>query len=576
MLKNTYHQTATLNVAVIGGGPRGLAILEALRQELHARGRGAHVHIHLIEPNEVGPGVHVTGQPEFRLLHSVAGLPTAFLPVGSTGLAQGPSLLAWVNSEAGGQCVGTARGDWTTADFLPRAWLGKYLRWSYEFMSAHLPPGLGVTHWREQATDVALRDGVEEVRLNDGQTLKCHAVVLCVGHVPIMPDGDARYVRATTYDALEDIGAHERVAISGFGLTAMDVLASLTQGRGGRFAQINGGLEYVASGAEPRITMYSRTGLPYRARPLGDTGNFNHAASTELENALSRLLAQSRDECGELQVRRDLWPLVVKELARVLRKAEGSTEEIGPEDIRRVGELLDGSSRLDSSSSETSEASFFSLIEEDLNEARHGFGSPTKVVMETLLHLRPYLRKALDFRRADVDGTNWFYDVVVPLINRNSVGPQFERMEELIALRRAGIVNVPFGSCPTLRRDSSGWSISSTCLKRMYECRVDRVIAAAHPTPNLHDIGSPLLRHLHAAGRLVPNLQLRSGSGIEVTPRFNPRGADGQVQASLFVLGPLCEGSRYYNHYLPTVQVGSDPLSDAREVVCSILAAHQD
>lgn len=50
------------------------------------------------------------------------------------------------------------------------------------------------------------------------------------------------------------------------GLAAHDVLAQLTLGRGGRYIRTPEGLTYIASGEEPKIYMYSRSSIPFRAR----------------------------------------------------------------------------------------------------------------------------------------------------------------------------------------------------------------------------------------------------------------------------------------------------------------------
>ena len=43
------------------------------------------------------------------------------------------------------------------------------------------------------------------------------------------------------------------VAIQGLGLTGHDVIAELTVGRGGRFAETGSRLRYLPSGREPRL-----------------------------------------------------------------------------------------------------------------------------------------------------------------------------------------------------------------------------------------------------------------------------------------------------------------------------------
>jgi len=65
------------------------------------------------------------------------------------------------------------------------------------------------------------------------------------------------------------LGATDRVGIRGFGLTAIDLILGLTEGRGGRFEEDGRGrLVYEPSGHEPaRILPRSRSGRPMLVKP---------------------------------------------------------------------------------------------------------------------------------------------------------------------------------------------------------------------------------------------------------------------------------------------------------------------
>ena len=68
---------------------------------------------------------------------------------------------------------------------------------------------------------------------------------------------------------VERTPAGTTVGLIGTGLTAMDVIAALTVGRGGQFA----GGRYMPSGGEPRIVLANRTGwLPAHGRRRQRTG----------------------------------------------------------------------------------------------------------------------------------------------------------------------------------------------------------------------------------------------------------------------------------------------------------------
>jgi uncharacterized NAD(P)/FAD-binding protein YdhS len=63
-------------VAIIGCGPRGLSVLE--RVVAHAPRYEDRLEVVVIEPGELGTGVHSPAQPDYLMLNSVAGQATAF------------------------------------------------------------------------------------------------------------------------------------------------------------------------------------------------------------------------------------------------------------------------------------------------------------------------------------------------------------------------------------------------------------------------------------------------------------------------------------------------------------------
>lgn len=71
---------------------------------------------------------------------------------------------------------------------------------------------------------------------------------------------------------IESVSPDARVLVQGMGLTAHDVIAELTVGRGGRYKENRGRLEYIPSGREPVISLFSRQGLPFSSRAINEKG----------------------------------------------------------------------------------------------------------------------------------------------------------------------------------------------------------------------------------------------------------------------------------------------------------------
>jgi len=132
----------------------------------------------------------------------------------------------------------------------------------------------------------------------------------------------------------DKIGPETVVGCDGMGLTAIDIVLYLTEGRGGVFERNSyGKLEYQASGLEPsRIIPFSGSGLFTFARPF----NAKEKNLDELEHKGIFLTDQAIDELREtvgvpisiphigirnqLDFERHIWPLMVMEMSHLYYK----------------------------------------------------------------------------------------------------------------------------------------------------------------------------------------------------------------------------------------------------------------
>jgi uncharacterized NAD(P)/FAD-binding protein YdhS len=157
------------------------------------------------------------------------------------------------------------------------------------------------------------------------------------------------------------------------------------------------------------------------------------------------------------------------------------------------------------------------------------------------------------------------------------VGPQYERHVELLALMDAGLVRVPFGPDPALTwsRPAGRWRISSTRLAEPYSAEADWLIRAHVRPPAVEGSTNPLVSALHAKGWIRPH---RPGSpyvsGVDLTRDQHPVRADGTVDRRVWVLGPLCEGTTFYNNLVPSPGCFSRPVYDAHRCTRELFRRH--
>ncbi len=596
----------TRTVAIIGLGSRGLGVLERIA----ALAGDEQIAVEVIDPSGTGAGVHDTGQPDYLLLNTTCGQISMFpdrRSVGTATAAEGPTLHEWAVSRghrlaADGFTVGPEGRELRPTDFLPRRMLGEYLAWFFEQLRPALAGRLAV-HRTEAVDMAAAAGGGLIIALADGTRVPADHAFLTTGYTRNTSPADGTFI-ADPYPLPERLAAVEpgqTVAIGGFGLSAIDVISCLTVGRGGRFRRDQGDVAYLPSGAEPAVLLYSRSGVPGRARPLVTRFEISYDPLVFTPGAIDELRRRRGGPRAPLDFGADVMPLILTEMRIAYRL--GQARCTGPDaeqalagELRgasragisaRLDELdaelgrfdaaavLDGSAGLRLGDSAAYQRWFADTLRRDLGEGLQGFAwSPVKAALDILRELRDTFRYAADFGGLTEDSQDDFYLRVVPLVNRAVVGPQYERHDELLALMAAGVVHVPFGPAPAVGRSGGSWTLTSTRLGVPEQRDADWLVSAQVPLPAVGCSASPLLGALARKGWIRPS---RPGSalvpGIDVDRDQHPVAADGTSNQRIWVLGPLCEGATFYNNLVPSPGVYSRPVADAHRCAAAMLAA---
>jgi hypothetical protein len=145
------------------------------------------------------------------------------------------------------------------------------------------------------------------------------------------------------------------------------------------------------------------------------------------------------------------------------------------------------------------------------------------------------------------------------------IGPQKERIRELLALIAAGIVLPGPGAAPELTRCGSGWTLSSTRLARPHQMAADIAVAAHLHRPAADPTSDPVAGSLRGWAAPGPGGALaldRDGYAVQCS---------GAGPAAVAVFGPPAEGASYYNHYVPSPGVWSRALTDLDRVLAPVL-----
>ncbi|HJF51066.1 MAG TPA: FAD/NAD(P)-binding protein, partial [Brachybacterium paraconglomeratum] len=350
---------APMRLVMVGGGPRAIGVLERLGANAGVPGTAERLaetplHVDIVDPHMPGAGRIWRAEESPLLLMNSRAADVSIFPdetVEAEGpVVAGPSLAEWADGIRRGTIAAPTAGTTRLAeihalgptDFASRRVQALYLEWFFGQVLAALPSTVSVTVHRTTATAVRAGDGPAtwNVELEDRAPLGADLLLLAAGHTDSRPNA-ARHELAAfarrhggTYlgpsqasDAqVELLGAGQDVIVRGMGLAFVDLMALLTEGRGGRFvpaaeaesagedaaAELRGRLDYLPSGEEPRLWVGSRRGVPYhsKVRDEGAPTGLGALVHVTPENLRAR-----EDEHGLLDFRADVLPLIAAEIA---------------------------------------------------------------------------------------------------------------------------------------------------------------------------------------------------------------------------------------------------------------------
>ncbi|MEE6165013.1 MULTISPECIES: FAD/NAD(P)-binding protein [unclassified Mycolicibacterium] len=586
-------------LAIIGLGPRGLSVAERLCANADSLlAPGQELVIHLIDPHVFDGGqVWRSTQDRVLLMNTVACQVTMFVDdtVDCEGPSvNGPSLYEWARSIAlvGSPNVPEAvRAEALTLgpdDYPSRAFYGSYLQWVRDRIIWTAPPAVSFTSHQASAVDVRdTPNGLQEVLLSTGETIgDLQSVVLALGHMPhqlgepetvLSQFADRHHLRYIAPSnpadvALADVPAGEAVILRGLGLNFFDYMALFTIGRGGTFVRgsenSSATMTYVPSGREPRLIVGSRRGVPFHARGRNQKGSSGRHTPRYLTAEVIEGLRARADAGAPADFRRDIWPLIDREVRTVYyaalvreRQCACDADEFTalfataqPATVPLFGDPLaveesDGQRNVlakfgieaesawdwryiaspytddDISSTHRFRSWLRAYLDIEIREAGKGnVTGPRKAALDVLRDLRNEIRLLVDHGGLSGDSyrdelQRWY----MPLNAFLSIGPPAERIEQFAALMDAGVLEV-LG--PDLRVDcSDGRFVAYSGACPDLAVAAATLIEARLPETDLHRTTDPLLRTLLDRGECQPyRMPIRGGGhwvagGVAVTRR---------------------------------------------------------
>lgn len=556
-------------LVVIGGGPRTAGLLERIAAQSPTVGAAVHV----VDPHPPGAGrVWRHAQSPLLRMNSMAEDVTLFTDESFDGegpVRPGPSLAEWAGIDP--------------VSFPSRQVQSRYLSWFFEHAVTSLPPNISVTVHRATAVEVT----GNRVRLDNGDTLDADVLVLALGHLDADLEPEHRKLAEHAaehglvyvpplYSADADLSAVTGdVVLRGFGLAFIDLMVLLTEGRGGRYVREAGQLTYVPSGAEPTLYVGSRRGVPYHSK----TGYRLQGVRPKLPHFFVADALRGK----ELDFRADVWPLMAKEIAwghyhelftghpglvRMPFTEFAVTFAALPwysEEMRELERLAvpDPADRLD-----------FERLDRPL--AGVTFGSAG----EFQEHLRAYIeadvaRRSDPRHSADLGAflallsvygqfaglmpfDGWWHGYFSYLAS----GPPPDRLEELLALSRAGVVRF-LGADMWVEAVEGAFLAGSATTPDVV--RANGLVEARLPSHSLSRTADPVLKSLRANGDITED----AAGLVRVDPLGRLVGERGEADPVRFAVGPYVTGKAFAAFARPRTNAPAFKQNDllAREIL---------
>jgi FAD-NAD(P)-binding len=504
----------------------------------------------------------------------------------------------------------------------PRALVGQYLMHGFHRLMSRLPQGLEVTRLVAEVTDIVpagtgyLVTHVEDTGRRG--ELFADKVMLSTGHSSIRlttreeayQDFADRYPWTSfiphaypVHERMSAIPAGSCVAMKGAGLTFIDAVLALTEGRGGQFRRDTGGrLRYLMSGQEPKSVMpFCRTGLPIVPKSVDFPSTFRPL--TFLTEPRLRALRRARG--GRLDLVEDVWPFVELEMelryyltamrepgdrreleacgddARAMRKVV-SAFLAGHPDIEpfSYSQVLDPTSGCHFESGARYDSFVEGYLRQEIEYARRGLSSsPARAAVSMWFEIRAALKPFVAHGGLTSRSHRLLIEHYFHLFKRVVFGPPLVNIEKVLALHQAGLLDFSVARSPQVVVDrTTGCFELRASSPASASAQAEVLVDARFPTVEISRDESPLYQRLCRRGMIREFTNVSAGAAyatgaIDMSPgHHHVIDRDGEANADIAICGAPTEGNLIGNFVI--VRDGYAPVW-ARTVLAQLRAEVQ-
>lgn len=545
-------------IGIIGCGPRGLSALESLYAE--ATKHSLSVKVIVFEPAKypgAGP-VYDLEQMDSNWLN--VSERSADIPARKGFKYRKMAIPAFPDFQDWSGYSGSGASPIDRDRFPLRSTLGRYLHERYRSIAEILLDNGLLQYVDKEVIHLEYREGQFQITTVAGTIYYAKEAILCVGHQPIeledslmdwknsVPEFEGLKLYTTPYPlsdiiAAAQINANGVVAIRGFGLAMIDVMRALTEGLGGTFEGVGNttrAMVYVPSGKEVRtIIPFSLDGLPLAPKPLNKKLDDRYAPSEEELESYITSVKQSM-ECGPALQSTDflvnaIAPLIVNKYLDLGKDAISHSRN--PEQLRGLVRDWFTDPDLNHGVIVSKNLTAQQMLVRFLGMATgHEKVSLDFCIGQVWRHCQPSMYKLLAFAPLSDE----LISDIISLderLKRYSYGPPVDSLQQLLALVRAGRVNLDYVRNPDIHLNAEGWSIHNGKESVTVKVMINSVLDA----PQILKVVSPLPKGLIKGGLAEP---MHNALGIRTEKDATiEKINDNSHTPALAILGRLAKGS---------------------------------
>lgn len=563
------------NIAIIGFGPKGLYGLERLLAQIGTIELELPVQIHVFNNNGFfGAGdVYRCDQPSYLIMNYAnrnIGIWSNEIPKGV--LENTPDFAKWLSNKSG--VLASKLND----GFAPRAMVGSYLMEGFTELCQNSPENVSVIPHINMVKDIDRRsDGYILKTKNKEENLpkRFKKILLTTGHFWCGANFKSTLKTAPYIDFiyptdknLNGVAKGSKVAIKGLGLTYIDAVLALTEGRGGVFkSSSDGRYNYSSSGNEPKkIFPFSRTGIPMIPRSGAADDKTPPYFLTEESLRDSRFLAP-------VHFKNSILPLIKKEFLfnyyrvlfrdrnrellystdfQAIQKQIHSFHEAFPTDTKFSWEAIENPFE---ATDAPSHEELLSYVRAMLSEAEKGpIHSPLSAAVGSWRKISTVFNKIYSFGGLDATSHQLFDSYYFGFFNRISYGPPIDNVKKILALADCGILDFSFARNPevTFLKQTDVFRMQSNDKQKAIsvDCLVDARIPKGNPNGKVSKLFSNLLERGTVRYFQNEDDKKYAPGCVDIDFKGRPLDSGGNINKDMTFYGTPTEGITFDNDTL--------------------------